>query len=282
VPGPGIGRQRPPLHPHRAQGTLFIARLRAADGPRGTPTPTGTGAFVLEVRDRLSTLRWELTYDGLDAPPAAIHLRNTGEGSAGGRVVQTLCGEDADGRGPRACPPAAGATLSGTWTSASGLTPELVREVAARRVYVEVRTGRPALRGHLLQQRLMAHSIDFTARVTGPGTSGTGAFHLIQFGDGAEELQFEITVTGDGDLGAVDFVSQDRAVPLATAAALPAGQERVGNTVSGTIRSESSAANLLTVADGASRDALAEGRGSLRVTTQRPSRRISAAIVPVP
>ncbi|HET7462411.1 MAG TPA: hypothetical protein VFJ82_14255 [Longimicrobium sp.] len=279
-----------PLEHAHGQGALFIARLRADSG-RTASSPTGTGAFVLEARGRDATLRYDLTYDGVPGGASAVTLRNAGEGGSGA-VLHVICGA----AGAERCPPRSGATLAGAWTSAGGLTPERVRELAARRVYVEVQGGR-TLRGQLLQQPFMATHVDFTARfgaqgavgtpLAAAGPTGTGAFHLIHFGNGTEELQFEVTVVGAGQVTGSTFVTADslRVAPAERAGLsllTPAGESRrVGNTLSGRIRSTAPAATVFALRGADVRAQMLAGAASVRVTaTAAPP--LTAALVPVP
>lgn len=280
--------QLPPLRPRghsHARGTLLIARLRPVTGQAGA---SGTGAFALEARGRTVTLRYDLTYDGVPGGAASIALRNSGEGGTG-EVVHTICGALVGGRAP-ACPGGPGATLSGTWTA--GLTPALVHEIIARRVYVELRGGQ-LLRGQLFQQPFMATHVDFVARFGGAnqarGATGTGAFHLIHFGNGTEELHFEITVTGAGQVSGAELVTADSArIPLAqrrglSLLATAEEPQRVGNTLSGRISSRSPSTTLFRIRAPDLRAQLLRGEGTLRITTTGPGARpLTARIVPIP
>jgi len=170
-------------------------------------------------------------------------LRNAGEGGIGD-VVHVVCGEGAE----QPCPRASGGTLSGRWTSDDdpALTYDLVREIAALRIYAEVEPAgaeAPAIRGQLTTNRSMIMAEGFVARLRpeegeAADASGTAAVFVKTFPDGREEVDYSFTVTGlrapvaEAEI-IPDAPSPERALPLAEEAlGMPSGASRTGSLAS--------------------------------------------------
>lgn len=121
--------------------TDFTATLDGAqEVPAVATAATGTGAFVLNA-DK-TELTFDVTVTGLSGAIQAAHFHNGATGANGG-VVRTLTSDFTNN------------TASGTWSSTDGepLTPAIVTELEAGRLYVNVHTAaNPAgeIRGQVL------------------------------------------------------------------------------------------------------------------------------------
>ncbi|MCA9730401.1 MAG: CHRD domain-containing protein, partial [Candidatus Eisenbacteria bacterium] len=151
------------------------------ENPAVASTGTGTGFF--ELTD--AGLAFEVTVEGLEF--TAAHFHNNAIGVNGG-VVRDI-GGDFDGN-----------TASGVWASsdAQPFTDELLKELLAGNLYVNVHTGtNPG--GEIRGQVLPSSGTGFTARLSGnqenPAVAtdarGTGSFLLTDYG-----LAFNVTVEG--------------------------------------------------------------------------------------
>jgi hypothetical protein len=157
-----------------ARTTLLVAQL---DGLQvvggGSASATGTGAFVLDSAAR--TLRYDLTFQGLESGGAtSIVLRNFGKGG-NGEVVKTICGSEAE-----RCPSGAGATLSGNLDGGGrSLENSLIGEFDSGRVYVEIAgaEGKPEIRGQLGPNTAMVMVMSYVAHlapIEGSQSKGSG------------------------------------------------------------------------------------------------------------
>src|SRR3990172_8287113 len=112
---------------------LAIAFLLAAGcgggggGGSTTTQASGTGSFVLNAAK--TELAFEITVNGLSGPITAAHFHNAAAG-VDGLVVRTITSSFSN-------------TASGTWKSTDGeaLTPALVTELEAGRLYVDRNTA---------------------------------------------------------------------------------------------------------------------------------------------
>jgi len=173
----------------------FTASLRGAqEVPAVTTSATGTGSFVLN--DAMTELTFDITVCGLSGPITGAHFHKGAFGTVG-PVVRAFTTEFV------------GNTVSGKWqsTDAQPLTPELVQELFAGNIYVNVHTA--ANPGGEIRGQLTG--LGFTAKLSGaqevpPVTttaSGTGAFSL---NSARTELKFYVTVCGlSGPIVAAHF-----------------------------------------------------------------------------
>jgi hypothetical protein len=123
--------------------TGFIAHL---DGPtESPPVPTpATGTCIMVLNNAQTELSYTLTFSGLLAPQTAAHFHHDDVGnlSPNGPIVRGI---------------GVGSPISGVWknTDAQPLTPFLVGELFAGRLYVNVHTTLyPAgeIKGYVLQE----------------------------------------------------------------------------------------------------------------------------------
>lgn len=233
----------PAGHDGHGDAALYVARVRGEAGP--AESATGTGSFVLEANHDAAELIYGITYDGLPGPPTAVYLRNGQDPD--GPVVHVICGRPPGGAEAGPCPPGTGATLMGRWSSGPSeapLTPDLVREMAAQRIVLEIDGGAEGARleATLEPNAFMAMAEEFVSVLRGAnGATGIAAVRLIRIGEGEEIFQYDVTVTGGGPV---------REIQLA------GGGGRILKSMSGSER----AAMRLNVARGA----LREGAGTLR------------------
>ena len=178
---------------------LLAAGCGGGGGGGGTTTQaSGTGSFVLNAAK--TELAFEITVNGLSGPITAAHFHNAAAG-VDGLVVRTITSSFSN-------------TASGTWKSTDGeaLTPALVTELEAGRIYVNIHTAANSdgeIRGQL--NIVSSGSEGFTAGLKGSeevtpaatlGT-GTGAFVLNA---AKTELTFDITVNDlSGPITAAHF-----------------------------------------------------------------------------
>lgn len=156
-------------------------------------TATGTAAFILTDEG----LAFHITVEGLKGTFAAAHFHNAPMGENGG-VVRTLTGDFN------------GLTASGTWTSSDPepLTPELLKQLMAGNLYVNVHTDSfPA--GEIRAQVLPSAGSAFKASLTPEqevhsvtsSASGTASLLLTPAG-----LMFTLTIDGlSGSIAAAHF-----------------------------------------------------------------------------
>ena len=157
-----------------AKTTLLVAQLDARQVVGGgSSSATGIGAFLLDPAAR--TLRYNLTYEGLElGGPKSIALRNFGKGGDG-EVIKTICGPEAE-----RCPSGAGATLSGAFDSSGrSLENSLIGEFDSGRVYVEIvgANGKPEIRGQLGPNTAMVMVMSYVAHlapIEGSQSKGAG------------------------------------------------------------------------------------------------------------
>jgi CHRD domain len=200
----GIGAvseaQRTAYAQHDGHGaTLYVAAIEGQQVvPPVATEATGTGAFTLQGSGNRLSLRYDITYQGLAAPPTRIVLRNFGTGGVG-EVVHVVCGGQA-----AACPQQPGATLNAEWNDRATppINAALAREVVVGRVYVEIEgeRGQGLARGQIVTYGSMLPVQGFVTRLRPIGTaagpdapSGTGAFYLAQTRDGSEIMAYHLT-----------------------------------------------------------------------------------------
>jgi len=163
------------------------ASLTGAQEVPAVPTPaTGTGVFTLTD----AGLAYDITVEGLSGPITLAHFHNAAAG-INGAVVRTITADFAGGN-----------TATGTWTKtdAEPLTPSLVAELLAERIYVNVHTAMHGM-GEIRSQVRLQNSSGHTARLDGAQevppvatpAKGTGSFSL---NDPGTALRFNITVQG--------------------------------------------------------------------------------------
>lgn len=167
---------------------FLLAGCGDGGGGGGSPPGTGTGSFVLNAAR--TELTFDITVTGLSGAITAAHFHNAAAG-LDGPIVRTITSSFSN-------------TASGVWklTDSEPLTPALVAEIEAGRIYVNIHTAaNPAgeIRGHLAP--VSAGNKGFMAEMEGDheappvitSASGTGAFVLNA---ARTELTFDITVNG--------------------------------------------------------------------------------------
>ncbi len=202
--------------------TTFFATLNGGQENPPVSTPaTGGGVFVLNTDG--TALSYNVSVIGLSGPIAAAHFHNAAAGT-NGPVVRTIT--------------FTGETASGTWlnTDAQALTPALVAELLAGRIYVNVHTAaNPG--GEIRGQVLVGTEQQFNAALSGSqevppvntNAGGVGSFKLNAFGT---ELSFNAAVTGlSGPITAAHFHNAARGVNGAVVRAIT--NDFTGNTASG-------------------------------------------------
>lgn len=217
-------QDRPRSHGGMGHGgtPLFVAQATAAKTvPASSSSATATGAFLVDPARR--TVRYDLTYHGLEKGPArSIALHNFGEGG-NGALVHTICGGD------QPCPDGPSANLTGTWDG-KGPVPldgKLLGEFASARVYVQIvgGTGKPEVRGQLEPNGAMVPVKNFVAHLEpAPGADtrgvGTAVLSEVHFADGRVSVFYEVTVAGTSGApksAALVGVPADPAGPAASA-----------------------------------------------------------------
>jgi CHRD domain/PEP-CTERM motif len=126
---------------------MFTAALNGAQEVPPTPSlATGTGAFTLNAAQ--TQLTFNVNYTGLGSSFLAAHFHNAPVGVNGGIVRGMVIGPDGPGGSPNG-------SFAGVWTStdSSPLTPALVTELLAGRLYFNVHTstfGGGEIRGQIL------------------------------------------------------------------------------------------------------------------------------------
>jgi hypothetical protein len=217
-------------------GIGLTAKLDGAqEVPPVTTTGTGTGSFRLKSSKSgtVTELEYHITFAGLSGSLTASHFHNAAVGVAGG-VVRNISFN--------------GNTASGSWKSSDAtqpLTSDLVRELLAGRIYVNLHTAaNPG--GEIRGQVIVTTGTGFTAKLDGAqevpavttNATGTGAFTLNNEGT---ELTYHITFAGlSGSLTASHFHN--------AAAGVVGGVVRnitfTGNTASGVWKSTDAAQPL--------------------------------------
>ncbi len=164
----------------------LTARLNGAQEVPPVPEPgTATGSFSLDLSR--TALTYDITFEGLTGPPTLAHFHNAPAGVNGG-VVKTITSS------------IVGNSASGVWaaTDAEPLTPALVNELLAGRIYVNFHTAAHG-GGEIRGQLILTTGIGRTATLDGgeevppvatPAT-GTGSFVLTDQG-----VVFDATVEG--------------------------------------------------------------------------------------
>ena len=161
---------------------------RLTGGQEVPPVPTsatGTGSFTLN--EARTELEYNVTVQGLTSAIVLSHFHNAPTGVNGG-VVKTITGSFV------------GNTASGTWTStdAEPLTPALVNELMAGRIYVNVHTANFG-GGEIRAQLRLSTGVGRTSNLNGaqevppvatPAT-GTGSCVLTAAG-----VEYDATVQG--------------------------------------------------------------------------------------
>lgn len=165
-----------------SSGIGFVAHLSGAqEVPPVAIGATGTGAFVLDGEG----LHYWITVNGLSGPITGSHFHRAAPG-ANGPVVRGFTMENN--------------SVSDVWTAtdAQALTTELIGDLLAGNLYVNVHTQQnPG--GQIRGQVRMASGVRFVANLTGAqevpavatSARGTGVFSL-----GANGLHYRITVNG--------------------------------------------------------------------------------------
>lgn len=121
---------------------VFTAELDAAQ-EGGTSTGTGSGIGDFTYTDD-GGLVYEIIVDGLSGAITAAHFHNAAAGTNGSPVHDLTFTEESAGVW----------VASGTWDSSNGLTPALIDELKAGRLYVNVHTAaNPSgeLRGQIIE-----------------------------------------------------------------------------------------------------------------------------------
>jgi hypothetical protein len=180
----GSGEVRGQIHAQSSSG--MTGRLDGGQEVPPVATPaTGTGSFHLN--EARTELKYDVTVNGLTSALQLAHFHNAPAGVNGG-VVKTLTASFV------------GNSASGVWTStdAEPLTPALVNELLAGRIYINVHTvnfGNGEIRGQLR----LSTGVGRTANLTGaqevppvatPAT-GTGSCVLTSAG-----VEYDITIEG--------------------------------------------------------------------------------------
>jgi MYXO-CTERM domain-containing protein len=117
--------------PARA-GTIFMATLTAGqETPPNASAATGFGTF--ELNDAMTELTFNITFSGLSSGLTAAHFHDAPPGVPG-PIVRAI--SSAEG----AVPGITSGVLSGVWTStdAQPLTPALVSDLRAGKIYVNI------------------------------------------------------------------------------------------------------------------------------------------------
>ena len=164
----------------------FTGKLTGGQEVPPVPTAaTGTGSFTLN--EARTELKYNVTVEGLTSAIVLSHFHNAPTGVNGG-VVKTITSTFV------------GNTASGTWTSTDPepLTPTLVSELLAGRIYINVHTANFGS-GEIRAQLRLTTGVGRTANFTGaqevppvatPAT-GTGSCVLTAAG-----VEYDATVTG--------------------------------------------------------------------------------------
>ena len=185
--------------PPMSHDRLFAARLEGQNVvPRSDSPGSGTGIFVLSTGNERATIRYQLVYAGLSSPDVRSSvIRNFGAGK-NGDVVYAICGPETE-----KCPSGQDGSVRGHWTtdeSRYGLTPNVLAELANRRLYVEIETaaGRE-IRSQLAASPFMVVQQEGIAELRGSGESegvtGLAVVRLVPLPNGPE-VGVLLTVAG--------------------------------------------------------------------------------------
>ncbi|MET0534376.1 MAG: CHRD domain-containing protein [Steroidobacter sp.] len=116
-------------HNNNRHNRRFSAELKPSEEVPALSSPAARGWFRATIDDENQTISYELSYDGLQAPPAQAHI-HIGQRRVNGGISVFLCGNPPTVPAPTvpqppACP-AAPATVTGTLTPANivGPTPQ--------------------------------------------------------------------------------------------------------------------------------------------------------------
>lgn len=166
--------------------TSGIATMATLTGSQEVPpvntSASGTGIFVLN--HEMTEINYDITVCGLSGPVTQAHFNNSAFGAIGLRVREISF---------------AGKTARGVWrpTDPQPLTPQLVKEFLAGKIYVNVHTmNNPngEIRGQLMHSGLRAR---FSGSQEAPpvtnGTTGAGSFQLSA---DLGALKYDIAVCG--------------------------------------------------------------------------------------
>jgi hypothetical protein len=213
---------------------LFAARLESTYVvPSSKSRGSGTGVFILSADSgRPVMLRYRLTYALLSSPEVrSITLRNFGAGKEG-EVVHALCGLTAE-----RCASGTDGTVQGQWSSADSqapLNPQMLTELANRRIYVEVETALgKEIRSQLATSPFMIRAEEAQVSLQGSATTqkvnGTAAIRWVRFPNRAE-VSLLLTIAGSAQdaTGATVVDSKRRFAPLRFK---PSGGRKAGRTL---------------------------------------------------
>lgn len=189
---------------HRHGGpALYVAQLVGGKAvPRSPSRATGTGAFIVDPKAR--TMRFEVTYLGLETGPArGIGLYNFGAGG-NGELVRQLCGS-----GALACPSGTSARIEGQWSEGDRkpIDNTLLGELATGRLYLQIDggSGTAELRAQLEPNGAMVPVRNYVGHLTpgrGRESGGTGTVVLSEtyLPGGRVEVFYQLTVSGTTDV----------------------------------------------------------------------------------
>lgn len=180
-------------------GDAFRAKLTGAQEPGGVTTSAdGTGSFSLSTSDMSRGLSYSITVEGLEIMAAHFHR---GAAGVNGPVVRDLN--------------FVGHTATGTWTDTDGqaLSEELLNELLAGNIYVNVHTAGNT-GGEIRGQVHPAGGTGFSAKLTGAQepvqppveteATGTGVFTLTEAG-----LIYQVTIEGIDQIQAAHFHNRE-------------------------------------------------------------------------
>ena len=181
-----------------AETTVFFAMLNGdQEVPAVEAVASGGGMFVLSADQ--TELSFNLSVRGLSGSIAAAHFHNAAAGS-NGSIVRTLTSDFS------------GEVASGVWTGtdAEPLTPQLVSELLAGNLYVNVHTAaNPSgeIRGQVLpgSEMKLAATINGAQEVPPVATSANGA-GIFTLDSSGTQVSFDIGVGGlSGAIAAAHF-----------------------------------------------------------------------------
>ena len=218
----GTPQIQPSLRSEFLTATTFFAKLNGAQENPAVNTPaSGGGMFVLNPDG--TELTYNVSVTGLSGPIAAAHFHNAATGT-NGPVVRAIT--------------FTGEVASGVWknSDAQALTPALVAELLAGKIYVNVHTAaNPG--GEIRGQVLVGTEQQFNAALNGAQevpavnttATGVGSFKLNALGT---ELNFNVLVAGlSGPIQAAHFHNAARGVNGGVVRAIT--NDFTGNTATG-------------------------------------------------
>jgi hypothetical protein len=272
-----------------AADTLFLAQLDAKQVVGGsTSSATGTGVFVLDSKH---TVRYRLTYQGLDTPAKSIALYNFGKGQ-NGQAIKVLCGPGAE-----PCPSGTAATISGSFERGDNraIDNALVGEFDTGRIYVEIvgTNDKAQTRGQLGHNGAMVMVADYTVNLAPlPGIdskgSGTAVVSETYLPHGKTSVFYAATVAGtagaptNASLGAAPAAAERAFTPQSALPQLKLNLSRdrqTGGSLSGGYQVDRAAPNAL-LASRVLRES--NGQSGLVIATGRyPKGELYGALVPV-